>query len=160
MAVNYNIQGTRYASRGRGYRCLRLRVEIAYIEEVARILMYARHRRNRTLLQFDACQGIAEDDLGSTYKAFMILNVDERMRLSFSTRDPGCDLETIRFNFEELAFPWLTEQPAHTICTSRNFCSEYGFPEKFGLCDCRTKYVLTRCYKDRSNSRFSSELAI
>lgn len=160
MAIEYSIQGTRYAAQERGYRRMRLRVELDYLAEVARIMMYARHRRGPKLLQFDACQGIAEDDLGDTYRAFMTLNVDERMRLYFSTRDPGCDIETIRFNFEELAFPWLLEQMRHTICTSRRFFDEYRYPEEQARVYPRTKHVLTQCYRDGGAPQYFTDLPI
>gem|GEM_PF-5200290 len=77
-----------------------------------------------------------------------MLNIDERMRLYFSTRDPGCDIETIRFNFEELAFPWLIEQSVHTICISRRFFSDYRYPCDEERAYPRTKYVLTQSYLD------------
>ena len=157
MAIEYSIQGTRYAAQGRGYRRLRLRVEFAYIAKVARIMMYARHRRNPTPLRFDACQGVAEDHLGNTYNVLTTLNVDERMRLYFNTRDHGCDIETIRFHFEELAFPWLVEQTVHTICISQRFFDDYRYPSDQERTYPRTKYVLTQSYLDGSYSRYFAQ---
>jgi hypothetical protein len=146
MSINFCIQGTRYASHTAGFRLLYVKLDISFIAKAARILMYGRHRRNPSLLQFTAGEGTTEDDLGTKHEIDLILNVDERMRLFFSTRDPGCEIETIRFNLEELAFPWLLGQAEHTICTSRRFFDSYCFQRESWRAYPHTKDVLTQCY--------------
>ena len=132
MTVKYMIQGTRYAAQRRGFRCLYVALDVTELAEAARILMYARCRRHPAGLEFDVRQGIAEDDDGSARRIALTLNVDERTRLYFSSADSACEFETIRFNFEEFAFPWLMKHATHAICTSRSFFWEYGVSERHG----------------------------
>ena len=147
MPIKYRIQGTQYATQKLGLRLLHVTLEIAYLAEVARILMYARHQPRPCPLQFHSCSGIADDDWSSVFEVELTLNVDEEMRLFFRARHPDSDLETIRFNFEELTFPWLLDLGAHTICTSDRFFDDNCFNEELDRPDPRTKQVLVHRYR-------------
>jgi hypothetical protein len=110
---------------------------------VCRRLLIARRRYEPSLLQFsDDIKGMADVRSNRPFPVVqLVLNIDERMRLFFTTRDAGCDLETIRFHFEDLMFPWLTEgYRQHTICTSERFRSAYCFPEEQQRPDPTKKY--------------------
>jgi hypothetical protein len=129
---NFKFQGTRYASRAAGYFALEASISYHWVTIIARRLLYARHRRSPDLLQFLEAHGtaIAIDHLKSDEVRDLVLNIDERMRLFITCRDPRCDIETIRFHFEELMYPWLTGAKSHTICTSQNFFVDHGLEEK------------------------------
>lgn len=132
MTVKYIIQGVSYPAQGHGYRCLNVALDVADLAEIARILMYARFRHDPAVLQFHVRHGIAEDDGNNARSIPLTLNVDERTRLYFSSADSACHFESIRFDFEELAFPWLIKHATHAICTSRRFFWEYGISEEHG----------------------------
>jgi hypothetical protein len=128
MSKQYRFQGTRYASRQAGLLCLDLTLAWDYLSLLARRLLYCRHRRNPTLLQFEDPVEDAEAlgiDCGVAATR-VVLNIDERMRLFYSTRDNSCDIETIRFHFEELMAPWLLDMPTFTVCLSNSFYGSYA----------------------------------
>lgn len=128
MNKNYRIQGTRFASRGTGLICLDLTLDYKYLSRLARRLLYARHRRHPTLLQFeDPLKDAFAQGLGLIVPAAkVVFNIDERMRMFYTSRDAGCDVETIRFHFEELMAPWLLDMPSFTICKSESFYEQFS----------------------------------
>lgn len=80
-----------------------------------------------------------------------VLNIDERSRLFFTTRSLACDVETIKFNYEELAFPWFIGLASHTICVSKSFFHEFGTAAEQMYP--RSKYVLWNHYEEAKDKQ-------
>jgi hypothetical protein len=150
MTKIYRIQGEHRRTSRLDHHCLCLALSSGDIEAINRRLMYARHRRYPKLLQFD--QPIKAHVHFRNGNKFLVdhcvLNIDECSRLFFTTRDPNRDIETIKFHFEELTFPWMVGLDSHTICVSRHFWSDFGSEAELALWYPRTSNVLWTRYEE------------
>lgn len=153
MTKLYRIQGERFSSRHVGYRCLYLHLSIAQLADAARHLLYARHRRDRKLHQVEHhVDGWTHDPDGQEVRIDRyVLNIDERSRLFFTTRSLAYDVETIKFNYEELAFPWVIGMASHTICVSKSFFHKFGTAAEQMYP--RSKYVLWNHYEQAKDKQ-------